>query len=72
MDWSPIPGKHPNKKKRYKKREEEKEKGNVVFLIIYSQQVFTRYADGVNVDIEDALDAKDAPALTALVSKLSQ
>jgi len=36
------------------------------------EQVITRFADGVNVDIEDALDEQDAPALTALVSQLTQ
>lgn len=30
------------------------------------------YTDGVNVDIEDPLDAADAPALTALVASLTE
>lgn len=30
------------------------------------------YADGVNVDIEDPIEPKDAPALTALIASLAK
>jgi len=35
-------------------------------------QVSSTYTDGVNLDIEDPIDIKDAPALTNFVSKVNQ
>jgi len=36
------------------------------------QHVVDNFADGINVDIEDPLDIKDAPALTELVANLTK